>query len=65
MWWNTRQAASQKPGNINCFNTFFESTIKTLAKNHGGLFIKRIGDAVLLFFENEVDFLNFTILLRE
>ena len=61
----TRQAANQKPQNIDCFNTLFESTVKALAKNYGGLFIKRIGDAVLLFFENEVDFLNFTILLRE
>ena len=28
-----RQAAGQLPGNINCFNTFFEIAVKTLAKS--------------------------------
>jgi WD40 repeat protein/class 3 adenylate cyclase/GTPase SAR1 family protein len=46
-------------------NEKFESNIKEMANRHNGSFIKRIGDAALLFFEDETDFLNFSVQLRE
>ncbi len=47
------------------FNEHFEKKIRELTKAHQGIFIKRIGDAVLIFFEDEKPFLDFVIQLRE
>jgi len=61
----TPQSVELGDDNTGRFNEKFESIIKEIAGQHNGTFIKRIGDAVLLFFEDEVDFLNYSIQLRE
>jgi class 3 adenylate cyclase len=47
------------------FNAHFESTVKDLTQKHQGHFIKRIGDAVLVFLPEMKHFLDFVSELRE
>lgn len=47
------------------FNQFFEKKIRQLTEEYKGNFIKRIGDAVLIFFREEENFLDFVIHLKE
>lgn len=47
------------------FNKNLEKEIKRLTEEYNGEFIKTIGDALLLFFENEDKFLDFVSRLRD
>ncbi|NIM12526.1 MAG: hypothetical protein GTO45_10510, partial [Candidatus Aminicenantes bacterium] len=47
------------------FNQYFEKKIRQLTEEYKGEFIKRIGDAVLIFFKEEENFLDFVIRLKE
>jgi ATP-dependent DNA helicase RecG len=46
------------------FNHYVERTMRELTKKYNGQFIKRIGDAVLIFWENEEQFMDFAWELR-
>lgn len=46
------------------FNNSLESYIKSTVVRYKGVFIKRIGDAVLLFFNEEADAVDFALRLR-
>jgi len=47
------------------FNKHFEQKIRDLTETYKGEFIKTIGDATLIFFGEEENFLDFVIQLRE
>lgn len=47
------------------FNQHLEKKIRKLTGKHKGKFIRRIGDAILIYFADESRFLDFVIQLRE
>jgi class 3 adenylate cyclase len=61
----TSQANKLGPDLTDRFNKNFEEKLRDLTGTYNGEFIKRIGDAVLIFFECEEKFLDFAIELRE
>jgi WD40 repeat protein/class 3 adenylate cyclase len=61
----TPQADQQGPGKTRQFEQAFEAALKTMAPKYKGDYIKRSGDAVLLFFADETDALDFALRLRE
>jgi class 3 adenylate cyclase len=61
----TSQSNRLGPHKTASFDKHFEEKIRAVTKTHGGVFIKRIGDAVLIFFQEEKQFLDFAVELRE
>lgn len=61
----TTQANKLGTAITNGFNKNFVEKIRELTGTYNGEFIKPIGDAVLIFFEDEERFLDFAIELRE
>ncbi|UCH93264.1 MAG: hypothetical protein JSV88_23705 [Candidatus Aminicenantes bacterium] len=61
----TPQAEQLGSGPTRDFLQAFESNIKTTAEKYKGDYIKRSGDAVLLFFAEETDALDFSLRMRE
>ncbi|UCH94416.1 MAG: hypothetical protein JSV88_29670 [Candidatus Aminicenantes bacterium] len=47
------------------FLNYFESIIKPLVQTYYGYWLKRIGDGILVFFEDEINFLDFATKLRD
>ncbi|MGD2092278.1 MAG: hypothetical protein PVH61_39285 [Candidatus Aminicenantes bacterium] len=57
----TSQSKRLGPVKTAQFNRNFEKNIRNITVSYNGEFIKRIGDAVLIFFEDEENFLDFVI----
>jgi class 3 adenylate cyclase len=61
----TPQANGAGANKTTAFNRSLESKTRKMAESFRGMFIKQVGDAVLLFFEDETDALQFAIRLRQ
>lgn len=61
----TPQAHKHGSAKTDRFNQHYENEIRCLTDKHGGEFLKRSGDGVLVFFEKEEQFLEFVVELRE
>ncbi len=61
----TPQANGEGSGKTAQFNRSLKTKTRDMAQSFQGMFIKQVGDAVLLFFEDETDALQFAKWLRQ